>query len=100
MAGEFFRRLVGRTDVENALQRLDILTKEENLLTTARNLEITHRVDVNVKENMKINHHVAHKVTSLERVVDDVLANANMIREGVRNVNDNVTSMKHGAQVL
>ncbi|KAI0286240.1 hypothetical protein BC826DRAFT_1178858 [Russula brevipes] len=85
-AREFFRRLVGRTDVENGLQR---------------NLEITHRVDVNVKANMEFNHHVVHKVTALEGVVDDVLSNANMIREGVRNVNDNVTSMKHamnGAQ--
>ncbi|KAI0286232.1 hypothetical protein BC826DRAFT_1178854 [Russula brevipes] len=85
-AREFFRRLVGRTDVENGLQR---------------NLEITHRVDVNVKANMEFNHHVVHRVTALEGVVDDVLSNANMIREGVRNVNDNVTSMKHamnGAQ--
>jgi hypothetical protein len=35
---------MGKTEVENALQRLDMLTKEENLMTSARTLEATHHV--------------------------------------------------------
>lgn len=54
---KFIKRLAGRTDVEDALQRLDVLTKEENLMTAARNLEVTHRVDV--------------KVTHVETVMDE-----------------------------
>ena len=41
----FLKRLVGRMSVEDALLRLDMLTKEETLMTVAKNLQITHRVD-------------------------------------------------------
>jgi len=42
------KRLVGETDVEDALLRLDVLTKEECLIAVARNLEVAHHVDHNV----------------------------------------------------
>jgi hypothetical protein len=65
-AEKFIKRLAGKTPVEDALQRLDLLTKEENLMTVARNLEVTHRVD--------------DKVTT--------------INEDVRDVRDNVIAIK------
>lgn len=72
----FFKRLLGRMDVEDALLRLDSLTKEENLImTAARTLEITDRVDRNVvalaettqefRDNVK-----KAETTTRERVVD------------------------------
>jgi hypothetical protein len=39
---------MGRTDVEDALLRLDSLTKEESLMAVAKNLEVTYHVDGNV----------------------------------------------------
>jgi len=36
------KRMVGTAEIEDALQRLDNLTKQEGLMTTARNLEVTH----------------------------------------------------------
>jgi hypothetical protein len=45
----FLNRLVGRTEVEDAFERLDMLTKEETGMTTARNLSVTHVVDNHVK---------------------------------------------------
>jgi hypothetical protein len=42
---KFLKRLVGQMNVEDAYLRLDMLTKEETLMTAARNLQITHRVD-------------------------------------------------------
>ena len=36
---------MGKTDVENALSQLDMLTKEEGLMVLARNLEVTHHID-------------------------------------------------------
>jgi len=42
------KRLVGKTDVEDALIRLDVLTKEECLIAVARNLEVAYHVDHNV----------------------------------------------------
>jgi hypothetical protein len=44
----FLKKLVGRADIEDAVQRLDTLTKEEGLMTAARNLAVTHHVDDNV----------------------------------------------------
>jgi len=46
---KFMKRLVGRTDVEDGLARLDMLTKEEILMTTARNSEVTQSIHDNVK---------------------------------------------------
>jgi hypothetical protein len=75
---KFMKRLAGRTDLEDALQRLDVLTKEENLLIAARNLEVTHRVDVNVTATQELtqNLHDNVKVTNLclshvETVMDE-----------------------------
>ena len=51
---KFMKRIAGITDVEDAVERLDVLTKEENLMTAARNLEVTHQVDVNVKETKEL----------------------------------------------
>ena len=41
----FLKTLVGRKEVEDALLRLDSLTKEESLMAVTRNLEATHCVD-------------------------------------------------------
>jgi hypothetical protein len=41
----FLKTLVGRRVVEDALLRLDSLTKEESLMAVTRNLEATHSVD-------------------------------------------------------
>jgi uncharacterized protein HemY len=41
---KFMKRLIGRTDVENALQRLDRLTQEETRTTVAENLAVTYNI--------------------------------------------------------
>jgi hypothetical protein len=53
---KILKKLVGRTDVEDALSRLDMLTKEESLTVMVKNLEVTqhidgiiHDIDINVK---------------------------------------------------
>ena len=47
---KFIKRLMGKTEVDDGLQRLDMLTKEENLMTAARTLQVTSDIhhDVNV----------------------------------------------------
>jgi hypothetical protein len=59
---KFLKRLVGRKDIEDALLRLDSLTKDESLITMARSLEVTHRVDGvvrNIDGNAKVVKHGA-----------------------------------------
>ena len=81
---KFMRRIAGRTDVEDALERLDMLTKEENLMTATRNLEVTHRVDVNVM--------------ATQEVIHDVDGNVKETKELTRDVHDNVKVTRHGAR--
>ena len=47
---KILKKLVGRKDVEDALQKLDTLTNEETSMTLARNLKVTHDVDRSVAE--------------------------------------------------
>ena len=53
------KRLMGKTEVDDGLQRLDMLTKEENLMTAARTLEVTsdirHDVSVIKEDTRNIN---------------------------------------------
>jgi hypothetical protein len=41
---KFGKRLIGRTEIEDALKRLDKLTQEEVRMATAQNLKATHTV--------------------------------------------------------
>jgi len=47
---KLLKKLIGRRDVEDALLRLDLLTKEESLMAVAKNLEVLHHVNGNVNE--------------------------------------------------
>ena len=77
------KRLVGKTKVEDGLQRLDMLTKEESLMTTARTLGITGdiRQDVNV----------------IKEDACDIKEDTHNIKEDTRNINDNLEINKRGA---
>ena len=68
---------MGRTVVEDALLRLDSLTKEESLLAMAGNLEATHRVD---------------------NVVRDVDGNVKETKTLAEVINHNVKATKDGTQ--
>ena len=46
---KLLKKLMGRRDVEDALFRLDLLTKEESLMAVAKNLEVVHHIHQNVK---------------------------------------------------
>ena len=43
------RKLIGNTDIEDSLERLDKLTQEEARMASAELLKITHSVDDRVK---------------------------------------------------
>ena len=66
---KFLNWLVGKTEVEDGLQRLDMLTKEESLMAAAHTLGVTR---------------------DTHRVV-------NVIKEDAHNISDNLESNKRGA---
>jgi methyl-accepting chemotaxis protein len=83
---KYVKKLVGRTDMEDALKRLDKLTQEEARMATAQVLKATHTVDERVRG-------VADTVAR----VDDRVANVNesvaCVDQRVKDVDDNVASV-------
>ena len=45
----FVKRLIGKTDMEDALKKLDKLTQDEARMAIAENLRLTHAVDERVR---------------------------------------------------
>ena len=73
------KRLAGRTDLEDALKKLDKLTHEEARMAAAQNLKATHIVDDRVK---------------------DVDAKVDTVDGEVKEVNDKVTVLIDGKQTV
>jgi hypothetical protein len=76
---KYGKRLIGRTDMEDALKRLDKLTHEEARMAIAENLRATHAADERVKG-----------VTEQVLAVDDRIAN----------VSDRVVEVIHGVKII
>ena len=86
LSEKYWKKLVGRTDVEDALKRLDKLTNEEARMATAQVLKATNTVDDRVGG-------VADKVLGVDTRVAD-------IDERVRAVDNKVTGVVDGAQTI
>jgi hypothetical protein len=91
---KFMKRLVGKKDVEDALERLDMLTKEENLMTAARNLEATHLVHASIKATQGVTHRIDDKLTTIEQIVHDVDGNVRATKELTHDVHESVIAIK------
>jgi hypothetical protein len=76
---KYLKKLVGRTDIEDALKRLDKLTQEEARMATAQVLKVAHTVD--------------NKVAG----VDDRVAS---VGDKVKVVDDKVAEVLDGAQYI
>jgi hypothetical protein len=80
---KYGKKLSGRTDLEDALKRLDKLTLEEALMVTAEVLKMTHTIDEGVTG-----------VREQVLVVDDRVAD---VDSRVASVDDKVTEVINGA---
>jgi hypothetical protein len=76
---KYGKRLIGKTDMEDALKKLDKLTQEEARMTIAENLRATHAVDERVR-----------RVTEWLLSVDNTVANTN----------DRVAEVIYGVQII
>ena len=66
---KYAKKLIGRTEIEDALKRLDKLTHEEAWMGIAQNLRATHIVGEDVRG-------VADKVVAIESSVAEVIRGA------------------------
>ena len=80
------KKLIGRTEIEDAIKRLDKLTQDEVRMATAQNLKVTHTVDKGVKEVMDTVVAMDDKVVSVDNKVTEVIAGTQNILKSVLNM--------------
>ena len=91
---KYLKKLIGRTEVEDALKRLDKLTQEEARMPTAQILKVTHTVDEHVRgvrdEVLGVDNRVARVDDSVAHVDDRVAR----VDDRVAGVEDRVDQVK------
>jgi hypothetical protein len=86
-------KLIGRTEMEDALKKLDELTQEEARMAAAQNLKATHTVDERVKG-------VGHTVEAIENQVSDVNDRVAAVDDQVTSVNQMVVTVDDRVKVV
>ena len=83
---KYLKKLIGRTEIEDALKRLDKLTQEEARMAAAASLKVTHAVDKRVEG-------VADTVTAIDNRVAGVDDRVAGVDDRVAGVDDRVASV-------
>jgi hypothetical protein len=89
------KKLVGRKDVEDALLRLDMLTKEESLMMLARNLEVTHHVDGVVHD---VDGNVKATMALTEGIDDNLKVTKVLVEDNAKGIEGVARSLDNGTQ--
>ena len=79
---KYLKKLIGRRDIEDALNRLDKLTQEEARMATAQVLRATNRIEGGVKTVGKGVLGVDDKLNGIDDKVKDVGNKVNLVIEG------------------
>jgi hypothetical protein len=85
--------LIGRTEMEDALKRLDKLTQEEARMAAAQNLKMTHIVDERMKG-------VANTVKAIDDKVACVDERVTVVDDRVVSVNERVVAVDDRVKVV
>jgi archaellum component FlaC len=84
------KKLSGRTDIEDALDRLDRLMQEESLMAVVQGLKATHDVDNNVDDVENRVQHVDNLVQGIDDKVQRVDDKVQRVDNKVQGVDDTV----------
>ena len=87
---KYFNKLIGRTDLEDGLRRLDKLTQEEARMATAESLRATHTIGERVRGVADQVVGVDDRVASVDNRLRDVGDTVATVNDRVREVDDNV----------
>ena len=92
---KYLKKLMGNTDIEDSMSRLDKLTQEEARMASAELLKMTHGVDGKVMG-------VDNRVKSVEGKVEDVRSDVhdvgNKVEERMQDVRGDVQDVDHRVQ--
>ena len=84
------KKLIGRTEVEDALMKLDKLTQEEARMAAAQNLKATHTVNERVKGVVDTVEAIDNKVADVDDRVASVDDRVASVKEKVVTIDDRV----------
>jgi hypothetical protein len=87
----FWKKLIGKTDMEDALKRLDQSTQEESRMATAEVLKTTHAIGQSVRG-------VREQVLAVDNRVASVGNKVASIDDRVSSVDDKVAEVINGTQ--
>ena len=88
---KFLRRMIGRTDLEDGIKKLDKLTNEEVAMASAQLLKVTHNIDNNVMR-------VDEGVTRVDENVLVVKSEVQVVNDNIKAVDDKVQAMADGGK--
>jgi archaellum component FlaC len=91
----FLKKLVGRADIEDALERLDKLTQEEARMATAEGLKATHGIDNKVEDVGDKVKGVDNKIQGVDKKIQGVDNKIHGVHIRVKDVGGQIT----GAQI-
>ena len=92
------KKLIGNTDVEDALRRLDRLTLEEAHMASLELLRVSHNVEGRVIRIGKGVQGVGDRVQEVDEGVQDVRDAVQDVGDGVQDVRDAVQDVGDGVQ--
>jgi hypothetical protein len=90
---KYGKKLIGRTDMEDALKKLDKLTQEEARMAVAQSLKATHNVDERVRG-------VADTAVAIDNRVADVSDQVAGVDDRVARVDDRVKGVRDQVLVM
>jgi hypothetical protein len=88
---KFVKRLVGRTDIEDAMKKLDKLTQEEALMTSAGSLELLRDVDDKIDTVIDGAQNVSACSSSL--LLTFILLGGNQARIAIQQIGNNISGL-------
>jgi len=97
---KFAKKLIGRTEMEDALKRLDKLTQEEARMGTAQNLKVTHSVDKGVREVVDTVVAIDDRVARVDDRVVAVNDRVSSVDNTVKGVDDRVKDVDDKVKVV
>ena len=92
---KYVKTLTGKTEMEDALKRLDKLTQEEARMAAAQNLKATHTVDERVKGVADTAVAIDNRVAGVSDQVADVDDRVAGVSDQVSGVNDQLTGVSN-----
>jgi hypothetical protein len=87
-AEKFMKRLIEKTEVEDGLQQLEMLTKEENLMTAARALGIASDICHDAKVIKDDTQDIKDDTRDIKEDTRDIKEDARNIKDDMRNISE------------